>query len=341
MNVLVIEDEIITLSRIVYFLDKWGYSISTAENGSKGLEKFFAGSIDIVVTDWLMPEMDGPELVKSIRSSDKPFVYIIFLTSMGKIENVVKALSETGADDYLVKPFEPDVLRARLGVGKRTVRLERRLREYGHSLENIVKKQTRIIRKTQEETILRLLTALGARDKETGGHVKRIGLFSALLAEAALWPSDRIADIYLAAPMHDIGKIGISDLILRKKGRLTKTEFDIIKSHTVIGGEILKDSEFPMLQLAHEIALYHHERWDGKGYPVGLVREQIPESARIVAIVDVYDAISQGRIYRKAYAENKVFKSMREGKGSHFDPDLYDLFVNLIPEYKRIAKENP
>jgi putative two-component system response regulator len=199
----------------------------------------------------------------------------------------------------------------------------------------------RIIRQTQEKTICRLLSALEARDKETGGHARRIGLYSARLAKAAGWTQDQIDDILIAASMHDIGKIGVSDLILRKKGRLTKSEFEIIKSHTIIGGRILGNSKLPMLHMAHDIALCHHEKWDGSGYPCGLIGEQIPEAACIVALVDVYDALVQGRIYRKALSEEEVLAKMYGERESHFKPDLFNIFTELIPELRDIARNNP
>ena len=208
-------------------------------------------------------------------------------------------------------------------------------------LEKIVRRQTRTIRKTQEETIYRLLTALESRDEETGGHVRRMAFFSVELAKAMEWSSERLDDLLLAAPMHDIGKIGVPDIILRKKGRLDEQEFEIIKSHTTIGGQILKDSEFPMLQMAHEIALNHHEKWDGGGYPGGIVNEDIPESGRIVALVDVYDALGHDRVYKKAYTEERVLEIMGEGRGTHFDPFIYDLFLECLPEFRKISKENP
>lgn len=343
MNILVAEDEAITLHRLQHFLEKWGNRVIPTQNGVDALEGFLSGEIDLVITDWMMPEMDGLELVRHIRTqgSDRPYVYIILLTSRSEKEDVVKALSEGGVDDYVVKPFDPDELRARVGVGERTVKLERALRDYGQGLEKVVRKQTRVIRQTQEETIFRLLTALESRDRETGGHVRRIGLFSAHLAEEAGWPVERVDDLRLAAAMHDIGKIGIPDAVLLKEDQLSKPEYETIQSHTGIGGQIFGDSEFAMLQMAHDIAMYHHERWDGTGYPEGLAGEKIPEAARIVALVDVYDALSQDRIYRKACDEKEVLKIMGDGRGSQFDPRYYDLFVDSLSEFRRIAEENP
>jgi len=343
LKILIAEDDAITRRRLRHFLEKWGHHVISSENGLDALEHFLSQEIDIVITDWMMPEMDGLELVNHIRSRgrDKAYVYTILLTSRGDKEDVVKGLAEVGVDDYVIKPFEPDELRARLTVGERTVRLERTLREYGEGLEKIVQKQTLLIRQTQEETIIRLLTALESRDEETGGHVKRIGLYSAYLAEAAGWSKQQVDDIRLASPMHDIGKIGVPDAILQKKGPLTVDEFEVIKSHTTIGGQILGNSEYPMLQMAHEIALFHHEKWEGLGYPENRTGDEIPEAARIVALVDVYDALSQDRVYRKAEPEEEVLRKMEKAKGSHLDPYFYNLFMKSLPAFRQIANENP
>ena len=342
MKILVAEDDTVTLRMLQHFLERWGHRVISAQNGSEALEKLLSETVDIVITDWMMPEMDGLEFVGHIRGrrNDTPFVYIILLTTRNEKEDIVQAL-DAGVDDYIAKPFDPDELRARVSVGERTVRLEQTLRDYGHGLEKIVRRQTSLIRKTQEETIIRLLSALESRDEETGGHVRRIGLFSALLAEKSGWPSERIYDLQLAAPMHDIGKIAVPDAILLKKGRLTGPEFEIIKSHTTIGAQILKGSEFSMLQMAHDIALSHHEKWDGSGYPNGLAGEDIANVGRIVALVDVFDALSRDRVYKKALPMDDVLEKMATGRGKHFDPYFYDLFIESLADFKRISEENP
>ncbi len=336
------EDDATTLNMLRHFLERWGHRVRTARDGSQALEAFVSEAVDLVITDWMMPEMDGLELISHLRGrgSNTPYVYIILLTTRAEKEDVVQALN-TGVDDYILKPFDRDELRARVNVGARTVKLERTLRDYGHGLEKIVRRQTSLIRKTQEETIIRLLSALESRDEETGGHVRRIGLFSAMLAEKAGWPSDRVRDLRLAAPMHDIGKIGVPDAILLKKGRLNEPEFEIIKSHTTIGAQILKGSEFSMLQMAHDIALSHHEKWDGTGYPYGLTAENIPVTGRIVALVDVFDALSRDRIYKKALPMDAVLRKMAEGVGTHFDTFYYKLFLESVEAFKQISEKNP
>ncbi len=341
MNILVAEDDTITRKRLQHYIEKWGYRVTTAKNGLEALELLLSGNTDILVTDWMMPEMDGIELVRNIRNGPQAaYVYIILVTAKSEKQDILEGLLGSEVDDYMVKPFDPDILHARISVGARTVKLERALRKYNEGLEKLVQHQTSVIKKTKEETLFRLLTALESRDKETAGHVRRIALFSSLTAESAGWVSESAYDIRLAAPMHDIGKIGIPDSILRKEGELSKEEFAIIKRHTTIGGQILEGSEYPMLQMAHGIALGHHEWWNGKGYPAGISGEEIPVAARIVALVDVYDALSNDRIYAAAQPTDEVIAYMSKRRGTQFDPYFYDIFIDLIPEFIKITSSS-
>jgi HD-GYP domain-containing protein (c-di-GMP phosphodiesterase class II) len=201
--------------------------------------------------------------------------------------------------------------------------------------------RTREIRSAHEETIDRLLTASLYRDEETGMHIRRTGLFSERLAQDAGWSESDAEILRLAAPMHDVGKIGIPDAILRKPGKLTPAEFDIMKTHTLLGAKMLDGSHSAILKMARDIAWCHHERWDGKGYPRGLSGFAIPETARILAIVDVYDALSHDRVYRPALSDDEVLEHLRKGAGTHFDPVLLDLFLANYEAMRRIALENP
>jgi putative two-component system response regulator len=214
-------------------------------------------------------------------------------------------------------------------------------REYRQHLEQRVQEQTVAIRRAHEETIYRLLTACLWRDEETGMHLRRTGLFSEVLARAAGWSAAEAGDLRLAAPMHDVGKIAIPDAIVRKPGKLFLDEFAVMKQHTIFGAEVLAGSGIPMLEMAREIALNHHERWDGEGYPAGLAGCAIPESARIVSIVDVYDALIHDRVYRPAMPEDQALAIMQQGSGMHFDPLLLSLFVLHLPEIARIAHAVP
>jgi CHASE1-domain containing sensor protein len=208
-------------------------------------------------------------------------------------------------------------------------------------LEEKVREQTTDIRRAHEEVVDRLISAAQWSDEETGMHIRRTGLLSEVLARSAGWFGDDVEAIRQAAPMHDIGKIGIPDAILQKPGKLTTEEFAVMKTHTRIGADILAGSESSMLQMARDIALNHHERWDGKGYPRGLAGKAIPECARIVAIVDVYDALTHDRVYRPALPESEVLTIMQQGAGTHFDPLLMTFFFLHFSEIRRIAQEHP
>ena len=207
-------------------------------------------------------------------------------------------------------------------------------------LEQEVLRRTKAIRQREEEIALRLVAAADCRDDgETGSHIRRLGLYSELMARHIGWPADKVEEIRIAASMHDIGKIGVPDHILRKPGELTPEEFEIMKMHTLIGGKILDRSEASLVQMARDIALYHHECWDGSGYPEGLKGEDIPESARIVAITDVFDALIHKRVYKKEIQLERAIDIMREGRGRQFDPRLFDLFLYLREDMARIARD--
>lgn len=206
-------------------------------------------------------------------------------------------------------------------------------------LEEEVSRRTLSLREREEEIVFRLIGAADYRDEETGTHIRRMGLSSALLVRKLGWVSMRVEKMKLAACMHDVGKIGIPDGILLKAGRLTAKEFDIMKTHTLIGGKILQDSKAELLCMARDIALYHHENWDGSGYPYGVSGEDIPVSARCVSVCDVFDALAHKRVYRDALPLEKVLEIMRGLRGVKFDPAIFDLFMELLPKILEIKEE--
>lgn len=208
-------------------------------------------------------------------------------------------------------------------------------------LEREVDRRTAAIRRREEEIAIRLLAAAGSRDEETGAHVRRIGLYSEVIATALGWQSSRAADIRVAAPMHDIGKIGIPDSILLKPGRLTEEECRLMQQHTVIGASMLEGSDIPLLVMGREIALCHHEKVDGSGYPHRLKGDQIPIAARIVAIVDVYDAMVSRRVYKEPIPEPNVLDAMAQAVGKQFDPELFNVFVSVLPTIRQIRDSVP
>ena len=208
-------------------------------------------------------------------------------------------------------------------------------------LEEEVQRRTRKIRRREQELVFRLLAAAGFRDKETGAHIRRIGLYAEEMARALGWDKRATGHIRLAAPMHDIGKIGIPDRILLKPGKLNSEEREIMNSHTAMGGRMLEGSDIAVMKMGAEIARCHHERWDGTGYPNGLRGTDIPEAARIVALVDVYDALLHERVYKAAIPEDRVVEVLREQSGKHFDPRLVDLFLERLPRMREILDEVP
>ena len=208
-------------------------------------------------------------------------------------------------------------------------------------LELQVRLRTADIRIREEEIAIRLIAAAGHRDEETGAHIRRIGLYAEEMTRVLDWPTSRIDDIKLAAPMHDVGKIGISDLILHKPGVLTDDEYKKMKEHAIIGEKMLSGSGIPMLDLAAEIAGGHHEKWDGTGYPRGLKAEEIPQSARIVSMLDVYDALVHRRVYKDAFSEVKTLEIMSDLVGTQFDPRLFEVFLSILDRIRDIKDQNP
>ena len=208
------------------------------------------------------------------------------------------------------------------------------------NLEREVQRRTQQIREREEEMSIRLIAAAGYRDQETGAHIRKIGLYAAEIATKLGWTQEQINEIKLAAPMHDMGKISIADDIQLKPGRLDTSEYEIMKGHAQIGGEMLAGSGISMLDTASQIATCHHERWDGSGYPNGLKGEEIPEAARIVAIVDVYDALTNERVYKRAYSEEESLNIMNDLAGNHLDPKLYRLFLSIIDKIQAIKSND-
>ena len=324
-------------------LRSWGHMVTETQDGAEALEYITRSNynIDMLITDWSMPSIDGVELARRVRalSSASQYVYIILLTGKRDLKDMIQGFTQGGVDDYIVKPFEAAELRMRIQVGNRVIQAERAQRLYSQSLERIVRKQTEDIRETQNEIISRLFSALESRDQETGSHVRRIGEISAYMGEALGWDTARINAIHSAAPLHDIGKIGVPDTILHKPGPLSYDEFEQIKQHSVVGARILSDSHNTIVQLAEVIARYHHENWDGSGYPEQLSGTAIPVEARVVAIADVYDALLADRIYRPGLPEEEVLRIISSESGRKFDPELCEIFLNNIDEIRDIIAD--
>jgi len=333
-RILVVDDEA-NISRLVsQFLENQGYVCETCETGAKAIEKIASGNFALVISDINMPGMSGIELLTAVKKSN-PDIAFIMLTAVDDHRTAVRAL-ELGAFGFIIKPFEANELFINVTNSLQRRELEMERNQYEERLELEVRERTAEIRTTQEQVIIRLVTASGCRDEETGEHIRRMGEYASILARAVGWDAKQVDEMRLAASMHDVGKIGVTDAILRKPGKLTSEEFEQMKEHTRIGARILEGSPIALLNLAHDIALYHHEKWNGGGYPLGLRGEAIPLCARIVAICDVYDALISDRVYRPALPEAKALAIVKEGRGEHFDPQILDLFLEQLPQFQAI-----
>ncbi|MFZ5797024.1 MAG: response regulator [Desulfobulbaceae bacterium] len=334
VRVLAVDDEPDLCRMIAIWLNREGIACDTAHNVLQAVSRLEEHQYDLVVTDIMMPGQSGIDLLDIVRRRF-PATAIIMATAIGSRETAVATL-EKGAFGYIIKPFDRNelVINVLNALERRRIILVHA--DYSRRLEQEVRDRTADIRNREEQIALHLISASGYRDEETGEHIRRIGLFSAVLARELGWSQDEADNIRIAAPMHDVGKIGIPDSILRKPGRLNDDEFAIIKKHPLIGAQILGDTEIPLLAMAHDIALYHHEKWDGSGYPFGLAGDAIPPAAQIVAVADVYDALSNDRVYRNALPEEQVLAIMTAGRESHFNPEVLDCFIKNLREIRGI-----
>ncbi|MGB9668716.1 MAG: HD domain-containing phosphohydrolase [Thermosulfidibacteraceae bacterium] len=345
-KILIVDDEEINVETLSLILSMHGYDVITATNGKRAFELFEHEKPDVVLLDLIMPEMSGIEVLEILSEKhDLNKTPIIVITALGDVETK-KIAFEKGAHDFITKPFDKEDLLIRLNNALKLKNYHELIDSYNRMLEEEVEKRTKILKeaihkleKVHEELIYRLGKAAEYRDDDTGQHTKRVGLISQKIAETLGLNRERCRTIGLAAPMHDIGKIGIPDQILLKPGKLTVEEFEIIKKHTLIGYDILSGSEHPILICAANIALYHHEKWDGSGYPFGLSGEDIPIEARIVGIADFFDACTSDRVYRKALPKETVIGMINELSGIYFDPVIVEAFMNSFRDIIRIMEE--
>lgn len=326
------------LERMVQRIDP-SLIIHTFAEAFPALEAAAQNPPDLILTDYKMPQIDGLAFLERLRAlagcADVP---VIVITVVEDPCIKYKAL-EAGATEFLVRPVDQYECLVRCRNLLTLRRQQRVIRNHAAWLEEQVQAATRQILERERETLLRLAKAGEYRDEDTGNHVLRMARYSRLIAEHLGLGPKECEEIELAAPMHDIGKIGIPDHILLKPGKLDPEEWEIMKRHTLIGHEILRDSPSQYLRLGAEIALCHHERVDGTGYPHGLRGEEIPLAARIVAVGDVFDALTSVRPYKPKWPAERAVAHLREVAGSHLDPDCVEAFVARLPEVQRIARE--
>ncbi len=336
-KILIVDDEGYVCDLLCRWLTGEGYICKSVEDGDAALALLAAESFDLVICDIMMPGMSGVDLLTILRPV-YPDVAVLMVTAVDDRKTAVMTL-ELGAFGYVIKPFDRNEILINVSNVLERRRLTLLSKKYEQELECRARSGAEDAQIREEEILLRLTAATGVRDHETGEHIRRIGLYSAEMAKALGWRKDRIHKIKLAAPLHDVGKIGIPDRILLKPCGLSPEEFEIIKRHTEIGARILEGSKVPILATAKDIAWNHHERWDGSGYPRGLAREAIPEAAGIVAVVDVYDSLVHKRLYRPAFSDEQALSIMIAGDGESFGPRIFDCFLSLLPVFRRIREE--
>lgn len=338
-TILVVDDENTNLRLMEAMLLPMGYEVTTAPDGEKALESAHEISPDVILLDIMMPKIDGFETARRLRRDEiTRTTPIVMVTGLNEVEDRVKAL-EAGADDFLAKPVDMMELKARVQSLLKVKAYNDHMRDYQKELEAEVEKRTEQLKRAFEEikkasldSIYRLSKAAEYKDEETASHIERMSYYSVAIARKMGLDEDTVESILYAAPMHDIGKIGIPDQILLKQGRLDPDEWEIMKKHTTIGGSILEGSNAGFIKLGEIIALTHHEKWDGSGYPKGLKGEEIPLAGRIVAVADVFDALTSKRPYKEALPAEDSFSIISDSKGSHFDPEVVDCFFAIKDE---------
>jgi putative two-component system response regulator len=301
------------------------YRVSAATSGELALKIIDKKRPDLILLDIMMPGMDGYQVCRQLKAhAETAPIPVIFVTAMTEMDNEMQGF-EAGAVDYITKPIQPGIVRSRV-ANHLALANQRR------ACEAEVARRTGELRKSQKAAIFMLGQAGHYNDTDTGVHIWRMAAYSAALARALDWPLERSELLRDAAAMHDTGKIGIPDSILKAPRKLTPDEWVIMKQHTSIGHSILSHSDTPLFQIAAEVALSHHEKWDGSGYPEGLAGAAIPDTARVVAIADVFDALTMRRPYKPAWSIEQAIQTMQADSGKHFDPQMLQAFVAILDE---------
>ncbi len=337
-KVLVVDDEPNNLQLLRQILQNQ-YQLSFATDGTKALDVAWKVKPDIILLDIMMPEMDGYETCRRLKvDPETSKIPVIFVTAMGEVEDESRGF-EVGGVDYITKPVSAPTVQAR-------VRTHLALYDQNRLLEEMVQQRTKQLRQAFEtiktaslDTIHRLSRAAEYKDEDTGTHIIRMSNYSAAVARKMGLNEKTVESILYAAPMHDIGKIGTPDRILLKPGKLDPDEWAIMKQHTTNGGRILEGSNKGFIKLGEVIAMTHHEKWDGSGYPKGLKDREIPKVGRIVAIADVFDALTTKRPYKEPFSLEKSYAIIKESSGNHFDPDVVNAFFAVEDEILQIKEK--
>lgn len=330
-RILIVDDEPNNLQLLRQIL-KGKYQLSMATSGYQALEIAHKMNPDLILLDVMMPELDGYETCVQLKSDPATAaIPVLFVTAKTDPKDEKRGF-EVGAVDYITKPVSGPIVLAR-------VETHLALYDQQRTMQVQIMQRTTDLAESQKAAIHMLGEAGHYNDTDTGMHIWRMAAFSAFLARKSGWHVSRARQLEFAAPMHDTGKIGIPDAILKKPGKLTPEEWSTMQTHAQIGYDILSKSKTPLFQMAAEIALCHHEKWNGSGYPNGLMHDAIPESARIVAIADVFDALTMKRPYKDAWPIAKAFEEIKRGRGQHFDPLLIDCFFDHQLDILQLKEE--
>ena len=340
-KILIVDDQKPNVLLLEKMLKAEGYAEVISTTDSRETAALYANNrFDIVLLDLNMPYLDGFQVMEQLRAVEiDSYLPILVLTAQQDSATRLRAL-QSGAKDFISKPFDRLEVLTRIRNMLEVRLMHNQVRDQNKILEDKVRARTQEITDTRLEIIQRLGRAAEYRDNETGLHIIRMSRFSVCLGRAAGMDEARVEILLNASPMHDIGKIGIPDRILLKPGKLDADEWQIMKTHTTIGAEILSGSDAELMEMARLIAITHHEKWDGSGYPNGLVGEDIPLEGRVVALSDVFDALTTARPYKKAWEVGAALDYISENSGKHFDPDLVGLFHKVLPEILAIKNRH-
>ena len=336
-KILIIDDSKLILKLTSEWLENEGFEVHTASSGITALSLIRDIDLDLILLDIIMPEMDGYSVARQLKGNpETSSIPIIMVSALEDRQSILQGL-EAGASEYLTKPIDPSELTLRVRNMLQLKKMGDLLKEQNTALEDIVNQRTEQLENSFLATIEGLSKAAEYRDDETGSHVRRISYYSSALAKEMGMDSTYCRTIFHASPMHDVGKIGTPDKILFKSGPLTEEEWEIMKRHTIDGAGILSTIDSPYTEMGKEIALCHHERWDGSGYPYGIAGEAIPLSARIMSICDIYDALRSPRPYKKGFNHHEAVDIIVNGDGrtepKHFDPDVHHAFAQCSDDF--------